>query len=209
MTHKITELYTTWFSVYPIITSKFRTIAIFKSFVKERNDSNETRRYFHDFHCTKLNLCKCNGSWVISLKLNVNFNFEPPAIFVILVFCWSDLIKGCSSFESLSAYKIAWSYVFCNAAIIFSVLNNLFDFTANCFVQQYIIHNPNSVPSQIIIATIIIVITYYGIGSPENYLHIRSHAFVLLQRKNASLKMKIQCFHFERHLFSFTHSCFI
>jgi hypothetical protein len=28
--HKITEFYTEWFSVYPNITSKFRTIVIFK-----------------------------------------------------------------------------------------------------------------------------------------------------------------------------------
>jgi hypothetical protein len=39
--HKITEFYTEWFSVYPNITSKFRTIAIFKNCVKQNNDSNK------------------------------------------------------------------------------------------------------------------------------------------------------------------------
>jgi hypothetical protein len=44
---KITEFYAEWFSVCPKITSKFRIIAIFKSFVKN-NDSNKTCRYLHD-----------------------------------------------------------------------------------------------------------------------------------------------------------------
>jgi hypothetical protein len=46
--HKITEFYTEWFSVYPNITSKFRTIAIFKNCVKQKNDSNKTYRCVHD-----------------------------------------------------------------------------------------------------------------------------------------------------------------
>jgi hypothetical protein len=46
--HKITEFYTEWFSVYPNITSKIRTIAIFKNRVKQNNDSNKTYRYVHD-----------------------------------------------------------------------------------------------------------------------------------------------------------------
>jgi hypothetical protein len=46
--HKITEFYTEWFNVYPNITSKFRTIAIFKNCVKQKNDSNKTYRYVHD-----------------------------------------------------------------------------------------------------------------------------------------------------------------
>jgi hypothetical protein len=46
--HKITEFYTEWFSVYPNITSKFPTIAIFKNCVKQNNDSNKTYKYVHD-----------------------------------------------------------------------------------------------------------------------------------------------------------------
>jgi hypothetical protein len=46
--HKITELYTEWFSVYPNITSNFRTIVIFKNCVKQNNNSNKTCRYVHD-----------------------------------------------------------------------------------------------------------------------------------------------------------------
>jgi hypothetical protein len=47
--HKITEFYTQWFSVYPNITSKFRTIVIFKNCVQQYNDSNKTCRYYvHD-----------------------------------------------------------------------------------------------------------------------------------------------------------------
>jgi hypothetical protein len=46
--HKITEFYTQLFSVYPNITSKFRTIAIFKNCIKQNNDSNKTYRYVLD-----------------------------------------------------------------------------------------------------------------------------------------------------------------
>jgi hypothetical protein len=47
--HKITEFYTQQFSVYPITTSTFRTIAMFnKNCVKQNNDSNKTYRYVHD-----------------------------------------------------------------------------------------------------------------------------------------------------------------
>jgi hypothetical protein len=46
--HKITEFYKEWFSVFPNITSKFRTIAIFKNSDKQNNDSNKTYRYVHD-----------------------------------------------------------------------------------------------------------------------------------------------------------------
>jgi hypothetical protein len=46
--HEITELYTEWFSVYPNVSSKFRTIAIFKNCVKQNSDSNKTYRYVHD-----------------------------------------------------------------------------------------------------------------------------------------------------------------
>jgi hypothetical protein len=45
---KITKFYTELFSVYHNITSKFRTIAIFKNCVKQNNDSNKTYRYVHD-----------------------------------------------------------------------------------------------------------------------------------------------------------------
>jgi hypothetical protein len=47
--HNITEFYTELFSVYHNITSKFCTIAIFKNYVKQNNDSNKTYRYVHDF----------------------------------------------------------------------------------------------------------------------------------------------------------------
>jgi hypothetical protein len=45
---KITKFYTELFSVYHSITSKFRTIAIFKNCVKQNNDSIKTSWYVHD-----------------------------------------------------------------------------------------------------------------------------------------------------------------
>jgi hypothetical protein len=60
--HKITEFYTEWFSVYPNITSKFCTIAIFKNCVKQNNASNKTYRLSMISYYTKVHLSKFNGS---------------------------------------------------------------------------------------------------------------------------------------------------
>jgi hypothetical protein len=60
---------------------------------------------------TKVHLSKWNGSWVVSTKQNMNFNIQTAAIFVFFVFDKNGLIKSCSSFEDLSAYKISWSHV--------------------------------------------------------------------------------------------------
>jgi hypothetical protein len=43
--HKITELYSEWFNVSSNKTSEFRSIAMFKSFVKQNNDSNNAYMY--------------------------------------------------------------------------------------------------------------------------------------------------------------------
>jgi hypothetical protein len=40
--HKITTFYTEWFSFCCNITSKFHTIAIYKSFVKRNNSANKS-----------------------------------------------------------------------------------------------------------------------------------------------------------------------
>jgi hypothetical protein len=36
------------------------------------------------FHCTKLCLSKCNGSWFLPIKQTVNFNVQLPTMFVFL-----------------------------------------------------------------------------------------------------------------------------
>jgi hypothetical protein len=41
----------------------------------------------------------------------MNFNIQPPPSFVFLVFHKNCLIKNCSSFEDLSAYKMSWFHV--------------------------------------------------------------------------------------------------
>jgi hypothetical protein len=46
--NKMTEIYTQFIIVCPNVTSKFRTIAIFKSLVKQNSESNKTCRYVHD-----------------------------------------------------------------------------------------------------------------------------------------------------------------
>jgi hypothetical protein len=74
--HKITEFYAEWYSTCPNITSKFRTIFIFKSAIKEISDLNKGCMSMI-IYFTKLHLCKYNGSWVVSIKQNVNFNFQP------------------------------------------------------------------------------------------------------------------------------------
>jgi hypothetical protein len=66
---------------------------------------------YMSFHCTKLHLSKCNSSLVVSIKQNVNFKFQLPAMFLFVVFRKNGLIKSCSSSENLSEYKISWPYV--------------------------------------------------------------------------------------------------
>jgi hypothetical protein len=63
------------------------------------------------FYRSRLHLCKCIGSWVVSTKQNMNFNCQSPAMFVILVFHKNSLTESCSSFQDLSACKISWSHV--------------------------------------------------------------------------------------------------
>jgi hypothetical protein len=46
--HKITELYTEWFSVCPNITSKFLIISMLKNFAEENNDTNKACTHVHD-----------------------------------------------------------------------------------------------------------------------------------------------------------------
>jgi hypothetical protein len=55
---------------------------------------------------TEGHLSSCNGSWVVSTKQTMNFNIQTAAMFVLFVFDKNGLIKSCSSFEDLSAYKI-------------------------------------------------------------------------------------------------------
>jgi hypothetical protein len=41
---------------------------------------------------TEVHLSKCNGSWVVSTKQNMNFNIQTPAMFVFFVFDKNGLI---------------------------------------------------------------------------------------------------------------------
>jgi hypothetical protein len=60
--HKITEFYTELFSVYHNITSKFRTIAIFKNCVKKIMIQIKLIGVSIISYYTKVHLPKCNGS---------------------------------------------------------------------------------------------------------------------------------------------------
>jgi hypothetical protein len=66
--YKIAEYYTDLFSVCSNITTKVSTIAIFKSLVKQNNDSNKIYSYVMIFYCTKLNLSKCKGLQVVFMN---------------------------------------------------------------------------------------------------------------------------------------------
>jgi hypothetical protein len=46
-----------------------------------------------NFHCTKLNLSKCNSLWVVPIKQNTNFNFQLSSTFVLLCFTKMVLLK--------------------------------------------------------------------------------------------------------------------
>jgi hypothetical protein len=60
--HKITEFYTEWFSVYPNITSKFRTISMFKTASNKTMIQIKLIGMFMISYYTKVHLSKCNGS---------------------------------------------------------------------------------------------------------------------------------------------------
>jgi hypothetical protein len=45
---------------------------------------------FMIFYCTELHLSKSNGSWVLSMKQNMDFNFQLPSTFVSFLFCFSQ-----------------------------------------------------------------------------------------------------------------------
>jgi hypothetical protein len=60
--HKITELYTEWFTIYPNITSKFRTIAIFKNCENKIMIQIKLMGMSMISYFSKVHLSKCNGS---------------------------------------------------------------------------------------------------------------------------------------------------
>jgi hypothetical protein len=110
--HKITEFYTELFSFYHNLTSKFRTIAIFKTASNKIMIQIKLIGVSMISYYTKVHLSKCNGSWVLSTKQTMNFNIQTAAMFVFFfVFDKNYLIKSCSSFEVLSVHKISWSHI--------------------------------------------------------------------------------------------------
>jgi hypothetical protein len=122
--HKITELYTELFSVYHNITSKFRTIAIFKTASNKIMTQIKLIGMSMISYCTKVHLSKCNSSWVDSTEPTTNFNIQTAAMFVYFVLDKNDLIKSYSSFEDLSVVKISCSHVeWCKFCIHLSSLN--------------------------------------------------------------------------------------
>jgi hypothetical protein len=121
--HKITEFYTEWFSVNPNITSKFRTIVIFKNCLKIMIQIKLIGMSMISYY-TRVHLSKCNGSWVVSTKQTMNFNIQTAAMFLFFVFDKNGLIKSHSSFEDLSVYKISWPHVdWCKLCIHLRSLN--------------------------------------------------------------------------------------
>jgi hypothetical protein len=62
---------------------------------------------------TKLNLRQRNCSWVVSLKRNINFKFQPPPKFQFLGFHGHCPIKSYLFFEDVLTYRIIWSHVDC------------------------------------------------------------------------------------------------
>jgi hypothetical protein len=69
------------------------------------------------FYCTKLNLSNYDGSEIVSIKQNLNADFDLPSTFILFVIYKKFPVKICSSSEALSVYNILWLhfdwYVFC------------------------------------------------------------------------------------------------
>jgi hypothetical protein len=116
--HKITEL---WFSVYPNITSKFRTIAFLKT---ASNKIIQIKLMSMISYCTKVHVSMCNGSWVVYTKETMNCNISTVVMFVFFVFDKNGLTKSCSTIEDISVYKMSWSHVdWCKFCIHLRSLN--------------------------------------------------------------------------------------
>jgi hypothetical protein len=90
--HKITEFYSECFSVSLNIISNVAPSPYLK--VSSENFVAQIKlvRMSVIFYCTKLHsTTKCNSSWVVSIEINVNFNFLPPTIFILsLLECDAD-----------------------------------------------------------------------------------------------------------------------
>jgi hypothetical protein len=88
--------------LHPPHQFQYSTITMSRNSVEENNDSNITcSMYVCSWSFTVQNfffLSKFNGSWVVSIKQNVNFKFQPPAMFVFFAFLKRGLIKTCSFF---------------------------------------------------------------------------------------------------------------
>jgi hypothetical protein len=46
-----------------------------------------------NFNCTKLSLSKCNSLWVVAIKQNANFKYQPTAMFVFSFFAKIVLLE--------------------------------------------------------------------------------------------------------------------
>jgi hypothetical protein len=57
------------------------------------------------FYCAKLHLSKCDGLRAVSVKQNMNFNVQPTATFVLLVFHKKVLFKVVHSLKTYQHTK--------------------------------------------------------------------------------------------------------
>jgi hypothetical protein len=100
-----------FFIACPNLTSKFQTTAMFKNSFKGSDYSYKACRYVHIFCCIEINLSKCNGSWVVSIKQVwiLNFNRRTYSYFW---FPAKIFLRKC--IHSLKIYqytKIPWFHV--------------------------------------------------------------------------------------------------
>jgi hypothetical protein len=64
-------------------------------------------------YCTKHHSSKSNGSWAVSIKQNMNFDFQPPSSSYRSFFYKSD-VESCSSCKYLLEYKSLWLVLLTN-----------------------------------------------------------------------------------------------
>jgi hypothetical protein len=79
---------------------------IFKPLLIKKKKSHEMKFGVQNYAV----ISTCSGSYVVSIKQNVNYNFQPPAMLIWLV-SHNSGFKSCSSSENLSAYNISWPHV--------------------------------------------------------------------------------------------------
>jgi hypothetical protein len=89
---------------------KMSSITMFKSFVKENNNSDKTCRYVHDLLLHKASSVKLQQFVNLSIKQNMNFKIQAPATSILFGFHKYGTIKIIHPLKVYEPTKMSWSH---------------------------------------------------------------------------------------------------